>query len=108
MFGAPLLSQDVQWRGPDRDGIYPDKGLIQEWPDGGPELLLLKEGLPGGYSTPVIYDNRIYITGRRDSIEMISSLTMSGKVLWETEYGLAWIESFPETRNSPVFDLTKK
>lgn len=104
IIGIPLMSQDVQWRGPDRNGIYPDTGLLQEWPDGGPELLLLKEGLPGGYSTPVIYDDRIYITGRRDTIELISSLTMSGKVLWETEYGLAWIESFPETRNSPVIE----
>ncbi len=104
MIGTSLVAQDVQWRGPNRDGIYPDKGLIQSWPDDGPELLLLKEGLPGGYSTPVIYEDKIYITGRRDTIELISSLTMSGEVLWETEYGLAWIESFPETRNSPLIE----
>lgn len=99
-----ILAQDVNWRGPERNGIYPDKNLLREWPDGGPELLLEKEGLPSGYSTPVIYDDRIYITGRVDSMEVIVSLTMEGKVAWETIYGKAWMQSFPEVRNSPVIE----
>lgn len=28
-----------QWRGPRRDGISDEKGLLSSWPDGGPELL---------------------------------------------------------------------
>ncbi len=32
-----VYSQDAQWRGPERDGIYPDKGLLKQWPAEGPE-----------------------------------------------------------------------
>ncbi|MCK4881021.1 MAG: hypothetical protein KAS82_10185 [Bacteroidales bacterium] len=38
--GMQLHAQDAQWRGPQRDGKYPDTGLLKSWPDGGPELLL--------------------------------------------------------------------
>ncbi len=43
-----LSAQDAQWRGPGRDGKYPETGLLKEWPEGGPELILKKEGLGGG------------------------------------------------------------
>ena len=35
--GLELIAQDVQWRGPNRDGIYPDTMLLKEWPEEGPE-----------------------------------------------------------------------
>jgi hypothetical protein len=28
-----------QWRGPRRDGISDEKGLLSSWPEGGPKLL---------------------------------------------------------------------
>jgi outer membrane protein assembly factor BamB len=99
-----LLAQDAQWRGPERNDIYPDTGLIQEWPEGGPELLLMVDNLPGGYSTRMIYEERIYITGRRDTLDVITCLGLQGKLLWETIYGEAWKESFSETRNSPAIE----
>ena len=27
------------WRGPERDGVYFENGLLKEWPSEGPELL---------------------------------------------------------------------
>jgi outer membrane protein assembly factor BamB len=101
---SQLLAQDAQWNGPNRDGKYPDTGLLKEWPEGGPELILKKDGLGGGYSTPVFYNETIYITGRRDSIEYITALKMDGDVLWVTEYGKAWMQSFQETRNTPAIE----
>ncbi len=100
----PLAAQEVQWRGPNRDGKYPDTGLLNEWPESGPELLLKKEGMGGGYSTPVYYDDIIYVTGRRDTLEVITALTMDGTVLWETVVGKAWMQSFQETRNTPAIE----
>lgn len=99
-----VSAQDAQWRGPGRDGKYPATGLLKEWPEGGPERLLKKEGLGGGYSTPVLYDGIIYITGRRDTTEVISAVDMNGEVLWETPYGKAWMQSFQETRNTPAIE----
>jgi outer membrane protein assembly factor BamB len=97
-------AQEVQWRGPNRYGKYPGNNLLREWPEGGPELLLKKEGLGGGYSTPVFYENVIYVTGRRDTLEVITALSMDGTVLWETVYGKPWMQSFQETRNTPAIE----
>ena len=57
-FGFLILflnsSNDIaQWRGPDRDGIYPDKNLLKEWPSEGPELELKIEGIGKDYLNPL-------------------------------------------------------
>lgn len=98
------IQAQVQWRGPERNGKYPDTGLLKEWPDGGPELILKKDGLGGGYSTPVMYEGIIYITGRMDSLEYLSAVTLDGKLLWQTLLGKAWMQSFQETRNTPTIE----
>jgi outer membrane protein assembly factor BamB len=102
--GMELQAQDAQWRGPDRDGKYPDTGLLKSWPDGGPELLMKIEGLGNGYSSPVVVEEMIYISGRRDSLDVLTKLDMEGNILWETAYGHAWDRSFPETRSTPTIE----
>ncbi len=99
-----LMGQDVQWRGPARDGIYPDTGLLKVWPEGGPGLILKKEGLGSGYSTPVLYDGDLFITGKRDSLDVLTRLDLEGNVQWETVYGMAWNRSYQETRNTPTIE----
>ncbi|MBN1443690.1 MAG: hypothetical protein JXA90_13355, partial [Planctomycetes bacterium] len=37
-----------QWRGPNRDDISSDKGLLTKWPSGGPALVWKATGLGGG------------------------------------------------------------
>ena len=40
---ASLAGGDLsQWRGPARDGLYPDKNLLKKWPAAGPETALGK------------------------------------------------------------------
>lgn len=97
-------SQLIQWRGPDRNGIYPDKNLLQVWPENGPELILKKEGLGAGWTSPVVSDGIIYITGRRDTVEVLTALKMDGTIVWETAFGTPWMSSFPDTRNSPTIE----
>ena len=38
------------WRGPNRNGIYPEKGLLKEWPAEGPQLLWEVADAGKGYS----------------------------------------------------------
>src|SRR6056297_1809621 len=58
-----------QWRGPNRDGIYPGKDLVKEWAEGGPQLKLKIDNIGKGYSHPVVYKNKIYVSGiKRDSM----------------------------------------
>jgi outer membrane protein assembly factor BamB len=104
LVAVSLQAQDSQWRGPNRDGKYTDTGLLKQWPEGGPELVLRKEGLGNGYSTPIFYEDRIYISGRRDTLDVLTSLDLQGNVEWETVYGKAWNQSFPETRSTPTIE----
>lgn len=104
VFAVQVQAQDAQWRGPERDGKYSDTGLLKHWPEGGPVLLLKKEGLGNGYSTPVVYEGDVYISGRRDSVEVLTRLDMQGNLIWETVYGKAWDKSFPESRSTPTIE----
>src|SRR5215472_9432770 len=55
-FGAPAQAEDWPcWRGPRRDGISRETGLLQEWPKGGPRQLW-KANLSGGFSSVVVAD----------------------------------------------------
>ncbi len=52
----------------------------------------------------MLYNNIVYITGRRDTLEVLTAVDLKGKVLWETIYGKPWMESFQETRNTPTIE----
>jgi outer membrane protein assembly factor BamB len=54
-----------QWRGPNRDGVSTETGLLKHWPEGGPTLLWEIDGLGPGYSTVSIKDGRLYTMGDR-------------------------------------------
>ncbi len=54
-----------QWRGPNRDGVCAETGLLQEWPPDGPKLLWEISGLGPGYSTVSIAKGRLYTMGDR-------------------------------------------
>ncbi|MEN8155466.1 MAG: PQQ-binding-like beta-propeller repeat protein [Bacteroidota bacterium] len=105
LFGcADAAAQDTQWRGLNRDGIYLDTSLLRSWPEEGPELILKMEGLGNGYSTPVLYKDNLFITGRRDSLDVITKVNLQGTIQWETVYGKAWNQSFQETRGTPTIE----
>lgn len=100
-----LFSQEkVEWRGPDRSGIYPDTNLLKSWPENGPALLLELKDIGNGYSSPVVYNSTIFVTGRKDTLDVISAYTMKGEKQWETAYGRAWVRTFPETRCTPTIE----
>lgn len=104
-----MSCQDIsQWRGPDRDGIYPEKNLLKEWPEAGPELLFKVENIGGGLSQPVVYKNVIYITGNKyDSLDVISAIDMKGNLLWESVYSLSWGKTYPESRGTPTIEKNR-
>lgn len=99
-----VFGQDVQWRGPNRDGIYPDKLLLSEWPKDGPEVLFTAEGIGRGYSSAVATKDMIYVTGIKDSTEFLSALDMEGNLIWQKPFGKAWNQSFPESRCTPTLE----
>ncbi|HAH24202.1 MAG TPA: alcohol dehydrogenase [Prolixibacteraceae bacterium] len=105
LISGNLFSQDlVEWRGPNRTGNYPDQNLLKSWPEKGPQLLLELKDIGNGYSSPIVYKNTIYVTGRKDTLDFVSAYEMNGATKWETAYGRAWARSFPETRCTPTIE----
>lgn len=92
-----------QWRGPRRDGISDEKGLLQTWPQAGPELLWKVEDLGKGWSSPVIVGDRIYITGDVADDLIVYALDRNGKEQWRANNGKAWRGSFPGARAACTF-----
>ena len=72
---SPVFGQETsQFRGPLRDGSYPEKGLLKKWPAIGPRLELQIAGIGKGYSQPIVYKGVIYITGiKKDTMDVISA-----------------------------------
>src|SRR5258708_25521650 len=89
-FSTSLLADDwPQWRGPHRDGISAETGLLQEWPKDGPKQLWQASDLGSGYSTPAIVGDRIYLLANK-GLEDESVLALSvqdGKPVWSTRLG---------------------
>ncbi len=52
-----------QWRGPNRNGVCAETGLLKSWPEGGPKLLWEVNGLGKGYSSMAIVGDKLYTMG---------------------------------------------
>ena len=77
-----------QWRGPKRDGISPEKGLLQDWPAGGPKLAWKTTGLGNGYPSVVTSGDKIFTMGDQgEDSELIALNRADGKRLWGTKVG---------------------
>jgi outer membrane protein assembly factor BamB len=77
-----------QFRGPNRDNISTETGLLAEWPEGGPDLLWTGSGLGEGYSAVSVVGDLIFTMGNRDGGEFIIALDRSsGDVVWKTRNG---------------------
>ncbi|MCX5770704.1 MAG: PQQ-binding-like beta-propeller repeat protein [Candidatus Hydrogenedentes bacterium] len=87
-----------QWRGPRRDGLSDEKGLLGEWPQDGPPLLWKFDGLGLGWSSPIIVGDRVYITGDVGGDLVLFALDHEGKVQWRAKNGAAWKGSYPGSR----------
>ena len=87
-----------QWRGPRRDGISGEKGLKASWPEGGPSVLWRVDELGRGWSSPIVVDGRLYITGDVGDDLVVYAFDWDGNVLWRTTNGKSWTGSFPGAR----------
>ena len=108
-FTPSLFSQEIiEFRGVQRTGHYNETGLLKEWPEAGPELILKIEGIGKGFSHPILVDNIIFITGiKKDTIDVLTSFNLKGELLWETAYGRSWTKSYTDSRSTPTFENGK-
>lgn len=90
------------WRGPHGNGTYDETGLLKSWPAEGPALLWSFDQLGTGFSSPVVVDGKIYISGTEGDTGYIYVLDNGGKLLWKAPYGKEFVESYPGSRSTPV------
>src|SRR5436309_10408746 len=87
---ARLLAADwPQWRGPQRDGISREKGLLKDWPKEGPRMLWQVKAIGSGYSTPAVVGDRLYLLAN-DGLEneFVQALAAKdGTRIWSTRLG---------------------
>jgi outer membrane protein assembly factor BamB len=104
LFSAMTASaqQRSAWRGPERDGIYPDTGLLRKWPEGGPEVLWTIGGLGQGYSSPSFANGKIYLTGMHGETGHVFVLGSDGERINSYEYGPEFHRSYPGSRSTPL------
>jgi outer membrane protein assembly factor BamB len=101
--GSPESFDWPQWRGPDRNAVSKERGLLKEWTRDGPPLAWKIKGLGGGYSAPSIAAARIFGMSKRGDDEVIWALSEAdGKTLWETRLGPAFEQGTPQAAEGPA------
>lgn len=95
-----------QWRGPNRDAVSADKGLLKKWSEKGPPLAWKASGLGEGWASVVFADGRIFTMGRRNNGEYLICLAADdaaepGKELWSLKIG---VDSADEPGSTPTID----
>jgi outer membrane protein assembly factor BamB len=78
-----------QWRGPNRDGLSAETGLLKTWPADGPRLVWQADDIGAGYSTPAVVGDRLYVLSNKGvEDEYVLALSVaSGEKLWSTTLG---------------------
>jgi outer membrane protein assembly factor BamB len=90
--GALVSSRDLddwpQWRGPRRDGVSAEKGLLKDWPAGGPRQAWRATGAGDGYSSFSVSAGRLFTLGAHGNTEYVIAFdAASGKRLWQVANG---------------------
>jgi outer membrane protein assembly factor BamB len=106
---AASTSDWPQWRGPQRNGISQESGLLKQWPAQGPKLLWQVDDIGDGYSTPAVVGTRIYMMSNRGfENEFVQALeTEDGKPVWTTRIGNVGNANdflYAKARSTPTVD----
>jgi outer membrane protein assembly factor BamB len=109
-----------QWLGPQRDGVWREKGILEKFPADGPKIRW-RTKIGGGYAGPAVVGKRVYVTDRvlaegaknpgnpfastpvkgKERVLCLDEAT--GKVLWKHEYDCTYRISYAAgPRTTPV------
>lgn len=82
-----------QWRGPERDGVWREAGLIEEFAE--PQLeLAWSAPVAGGYSGPTVADGRVYVSDRLDDPDEVERVhcfdAKTGEPVWSHSYACVY------------------
>ncbi len=99
------------WFGPQRDGVWREKGIVQSFPEKGPEILW-RTKINRGYAGPAVAGGRVFIMDRKvadpaanpnnpfargqipGNERLVCIDAESGKVIWEKGYDCPYSVSY--------------
>jgi outer membrane protein assembly factor BamB len=95
-----------QWRGPDRDDISKETGLLKSWPADGPKQVWLSKEAGLGYSGFSIVDGKLFTMGLSDDqSHLLAFDANTGKKLWSTPVGGHYANKWGDgPRTTPTVD----
>ena len=100
-----------QWLGPQRDGVWREKGILEKFPEGGPKPIWRVE-LGAGYSGPAVAGGRVFVLDRQVPAEIPKPKSVfeasqipgnervlcfneaDGKLLWQHAYDCPYNVSY--------------
>lgn len=110
---ATMAQEECEWQcfhGPDRANKSPDKGLLKEWPEAGPELAWTVSGLGEGYSTVSIAEGYIFTAGMLDKQTYVYAYDLNGELVWKKPNGQSWVATqswattYTGSRSTPTYN----
>ncbi len=98
-----------QWRGPQRDGLSAETGLLKTWPQAGPKQLWSVTNLGQGFGSISIKGDRLFVQGSSSSASVLFCLNGSdGKTIWQAALGRKLDEGRGNgPRGTPTVDLDR-
>jgi outer membrane protein assembly factor BamB len=94
---AVLRAEDwPQWRGPRRDAVWQETGLLESFPTNGLKVLW-RVPIGTGFSSPCIVDGKVYVTdsqvtrtNARENVRCLDAVT--GRKIWTHTYDVVYPE----------------
>ncbi|UCE60572.1 MAG: PQQ-like beta-propeller repeat protein [Phycisphaerales bacterium] len=87
---ATVFAEDwPQWRGPNRDGVWPETGIVESFSAAELDIVWRAE-IGRGYSGPIVSDGRVYVMDRLTKTQMSERVlcfdAKNGRQLWSHTY----------------------
>ena len=87
-----------QWRGPSRDGVWTESGIVEKFPSSKLEAVW-RAPIHAGYSGPTVADGRVYVSdrlveGREQKERVLCFDEKTGKEIWKLEYDCTYTISY--------------
>ena len=111
--GTLIASDWPQWRGPNRDGVWTESGILSSFPAGGLPLKW-KVDVGFGYSSPIVSKGMVYLSDlvveERSAHERVLCFNArSGKRVWMTQHDASppeWFFSPEQMRGTGATPIT--
>jgi len=111
--GTATAQENNDWpnfHGIQRDNKSTETGLLNQWPETGPELLWTVTGLGEGYSAVSIAGEYIFTAGMIEKQTYVFAYDLNGKQIWKMPNGKAWettmshARAYTGSRSTPTYD----